>query len=226
MRLICLKQLSEAGPSLVLFATCPRGRQLWSNHFFIYFLMLVCLPCIHDIKPIFSVSHKQRDWTRSSFVCCLSQARGRLVVNFVLPFFLQPCLALFASNWGEVSSVRKPSFHEQRNLFVVASVTNPSWNGFLLRPSCFYILVPLLIILFIESIKVSSAMKMMIDLTACLPTAPEVSEVHGNCLSGAGVWNNGTGRVSIKGGINHDTISSHSVPGRGAESPKQECSAV
>ena len=94
MRLICLKQLSEAGPSLVLFATCPRGRQLWSNHFFIYFLMLVCLPCIHDIKPIFSVSHKQRDWTRSSFVCCLSQARGRLVVNVFFTFF-SPALSSF-----------------------------------------------------------------------------------------------------------------------------------
>ena len=51
----------------------------------------------------------------------------------------------------------------------------------------FCLLVPLVIILFIESIKVSSPTKMMIDLTACLPTAPEVSEVHGNCLSGAGV---------------------------------------
>ena len=28
--------------------------------------------------------------------------------------------------------------------------------------------------------------------------------------------------MSIKGGINHDTISSHSVPGRGAESPWQD----
>ena len=36
------------------------------------------------------------------------------------------------------------------------------------------------------------------------------------------------GRVSIKGGINHDTISSHSVPGRGGREPKArvQCSSV
>ena len=61
--LICLKQLSEAGPGLLLFAGCRSGRLHCGQIFSLFF---------SSYQPYLSDLHKQRGWVESDSVWYLS----------------------------------------------------------------------------------------------------------------------------------------------------------
>ena len=171
--LICLKQLSEAGPGLLLFAACRSGRLHCGQIFSLFF---------SSYQPYLSDLHKQRGWVESDSVWYLS-----LDQTFSNVSVRQTGLGL-----GLFASKRKPEYSHPLNKVLSVLVVRikcfeigyrkhfpqKKMHTFAFTKSWICLFGICVLFLNTLSIKESPAMKIMMDLTSCLPTAPKVCGVH------------------------------------------------
>ena len=173
--LICLKQLSEAGPGLLLFAACRSGRLHCGQIFSLFF---------SSYQTYLSDWHKQRGWVESDSVWYLS-----LDQTFVSVRQTGLGLGLFASKGKpEYSHTENKGTHQVLSALVVRikcfeigyrkHFPQKKMYTFASTKSWICLFGICVLFLYTLSIKESSAMKIMMDLTSCLPTAPKVSGVH------------------------------------------------
>ena len=182
--LICLKQLSEAGPGLLLFAACRSGRLHCGQIFSLFF---------SSYQTYLSDSHKQRGWVESDSVWYLSFDQTFVSVR-------QTGLGL-----GLFASKRKPEYSHPLNkilsvLVIRIKCFEIGYRKHFPQKKCIHLLPQSLEYVFLAS--------------ACYFCTLWVSRSHPrwklwwiwrlvyqlhqkcvactNCLSGAGVRNNGS----------------------------------
>ena len=216
--LICLKQLSEAGPGLLLFAACRSGRLHCGQIFSLFF---------SSYQTYLSDSHKQRGWVESDSVWYLSFDQTFVSVR-------QTGLGL-----GLFASKRKPEYSHPLNKILSVLVIRikcfeigyrkhfpqKKMHTFAFTKSwiCLFGICVLFLNIFVHSEYQGVIGDENYDGFDVLFTNCTKSVWRAPIVYRGPVWE--TMGVSIKGGIDHDSISTAILSRDGGHSPSR-CSAL